>query len=334
MEEDIKKMSNFIDFSKCKVDNYRQYGGANGGKKAIVYEDETYMIKTASVIKQPNRDTKYSNSCISEYVSCHIINDIGLLAQETLLGTYKGKDVVACKDFTEDGRFTLKDFMSLKNTLLDSNSNGTSVELDSIIQTFREQEAIGYDEINKHFWNMFVVDTLLGNFDRHNGNWGFLSSSSEQIYKISPIFDCGSCLYPQVVNREIEIILDSETEINNRIYIFPNSAIKINGKKINYVDFWHTNPTKDALTSLREIYPKISINRINNIIDTTPINNDLLKIFLKTMIKERYDRILTPAFELYLGQNMRKKDLVIDTMKKTRERFLSEKEKSTKSIAD
>lgn len=26
----------------------------------------------------------------------------------------------------------------------------------------------------QYFWDMFVVDALLGNFDRHNGNWGFL----------------------------------------------------------------------------------------------------------------------------------------------------------------
>ena len=30
------------------------------------------------------------------------------------------------------------------------------------------------DNIKEKFWNMFIVDSLIGNTDRHNGNWGLL----------------------------------------------------------------------------------------------------------------------------------------------------------------
>ena len=53
----------------------------------------------------------------------------------------------------------------------------------------------------QHFWNVFVVDALLGNFDRHNGNWGFLYDDSAKEASLAPIYDCGSCLLPQANKR-------------------------------------------------------------------------------------------------------------------------------------
>ena len=41
----------------------------------------------------------YTNSCISEYVSCKILKTLGLNSQDTMLGKYNNKIVVACKDF-------------------------------------------------------------------------------------------------------------------------------------------------------------------------------------------------------------------------------------------
>ncbi|WP_346730082.1 hypothetical protein [Dysosmobacter welbionis] len=36
-----------------------------------------------------NKDLSYANSCITEYIGCHIFNSVGIKAQETLLGTYE-----------------------------------------------------------------------------------------------------------------------------------------------------------------------------------------------------------------------------------------------------
>lgn len=63
----------------------------------------------------------YSNSCISEYVACHILASMGFNVQETLLGKYtlennKTKTVCACKDFTENN-YILKEFAELKIVL-------------------------------------------------------------------------------------------------------------------------------------------------------------------------------------------------------------------------
>ena len=114
--------------------------------------------------------------------------------KKTLLGTFmvKGREkiVVACGDFTEPG-IVLQDFASLKNQMIDSERNGYGTELSDILQTFDEQTAIDKKEITERFWNMFIVDAFIGNWDRHNGNWGFLYNTRTDEMKLAPVFDCG-----------------------------------------------------------------------------------------------------------------------------------------------
>ena len=43
----------------------------------------------------------------------------------------------------------------------------------SVINSSRKKELEAY------FWDMFVVDAFIGNWDRHNGNWGFLYSQEK-----------------------------------------------------------------------------------------------------------------------------------------------------------
>ena len=72
---------------------------------------------------------------------------------------------------------------------------------------------------------MYVLDSFLGNFDRHGGNWGFVVNAKEKYSKFSPIYDCGSCLYPQMSDKEMDKILNDKKEIEARIFLFAASQI-------------------------------------------------------------------------------------------------------------
>lgn len=52
-----------------------------------------------------------------------------------------------------------------------------------------------------------------------------------QTAEIAPIYDCGSCLYPQLGIQEMRAVLNDESEINKRIYEYPTSAIMDGGAK-------------------------------------------------------------------------------------------------------
>ena len=290
-----------IDFTNCRIVPGRAYNGANGSKIAVEYNGVIYMLKFPPSGQSKPTELSYTNGCISEHIASSIFNVLGIKAQETLLGTYRVKDkekiVCACKDFTVGGK-RLFDFCSIKNTILDSDSNGTGTELSEVLEAIEKQQFVSPTLLLEHFWDMFVVDALLGNFDRHNGNWGFLYNENTGETTIAPVFDCGSCLLPQADENVMRRVLDNESELHARIFQFPTSAIKLKGRKINYYDFFTGVENEDCAAALRRMMPRINIEKIGILIDDVSCITDLQKEFYKTYIKARYELIIKPAYDL------------------------------------
>lgn len=287
-----------IDFTDLPVRN-KTYAGANGSKISILYQNELYMLKfpaTASI----NKQMSYANGCVSEYLGCHIFESIGIPVQKTLLGTYtkngKQKIVVACKDFTAGG-LVLQDFASLKNTIIDSVHNGYGTELSDIVKTLEEQTAIDPHTLTEWFWDMFIVDALIGNWDRHNGNWGFLYNTATDEITLAPVYDCGSCLFPQADEKMMQKVLTDPAEREARVFEKPLSGIKVNGQKIQYFQFISSLKNRDCNEALKRILPRIDMEKIDQIVEETPFISDLQKDFYKTMLHERKERILDFAYQ-------------------------------------
>lgn len=297
-----------IDFTNCRIIPGRAYNGANGSKIAVEFNGEIYMLKFPPSGEKKPTELSYTNSCISEHIASSIFNMLGIRAQETVLGTFtvkgKTKVVCACKDFTIGGK-RLFDFCSIKNTIIDSDSNGSGTEIEDIMDTIDRQLYVAPDVLREHFWNVFVADALLGNFDRHNGNWGFLYDDNKNEAEIAPIYDCGSCLLPQADDKVMQNVLSNEAELHARVYQFPTSAIKQNGRKINYYDFISRIENEDCNKALKRIVPRIDIKEIEELINSTPYIADLQKEFYKKYLGKRYELILRPAYELVVaGERM------------------------------
>ena len=282
-----------IDFTNA-VQKNKTYAGANGGKISVLYNGEQYMLKFPP-FPTINKEMSYTNSCISEYIGCKVFESVGIPVQETVIGTYtsKGKEkvVVACKDFTSQG-ITLQDFASLKNRIIDSERNGYGTELADILSTIDEQTAMDSETLKTRFWDMFIVDALIGNWDRHNGNWGFLYNNATDEVTLAPVFDCGSSLYPQADEDLMKKILSDKNELNHRIFDIPLSAITYNGKKINYFRFLSEGKFPDCNKALKRIASRIDMKKIYEIIDNTPTITELQKEFYKTMLTARKERII------------------------------------------
>ncbi len=145
---------------------------------------------------------------------------------------------------------------------------------------------------------MFIVDAFIGNWDRHNGNWGFLYNTKSDEMTLAPVFDCGSSLYPQADEKLIENILSNEKEINFRIFEIPTSAIKHHESRINYFNFISSLKFEECNRALKRITAKIDMSKINTIVDETPFISDLYKKFYKTMLAERKEHILDHSLTL------------------------------------
>lgn len=300
-----------VDFSNCEENPLRAYAGRNGNKLCLIYNNEMYMFKFHTH-KKNRKDLSYTNDFISEYLGCKIFVSAGFEAQETILGIYNGRPGVACKDFVVNG-FTLLEANKLKNAYGFERS-GKGENYDEMMELIDKQKVIPKKELEEKFWDMFIMDAFLGNFDRHSGNWGFLVNEITKETKFAPIYDCGSCLYPAANEDVINKVFNNENEFKMRIYGFPNSAIRIgdetNEKKINYFDYISSLENENCNLALKRIVPKINMSKIYKIIDSVEMISDKQKKFYAYMLKGRKELILDYSLKkLYEKENKKIVDL-------------------------
>ncbi len=280
-----------IDFSKA-TEELNSYKGSEK-KKTLIYDNTRYLVKFPDPIREKNKDISYINNAFSEYIGSNIFKIIGFETQNTLLGIYKynGKEkiVCACEDFT-DGNHVLYEF---ENLVLSVNPDKRiQTELSDIMEVIEEIKNLTQinlvimDNIKEKFWDMFIIDSLIGNTDRHNGNWGLLVNARSNGAKFSPIYDCGSCLNPMLEDNQIEKI--NETELKN-LAINCYSCIKENGKKINYMTYIKSTKNKECNNAINRVFEKINIDEINSFIDGISCMSIIRKEFYKKIIYYRYE---------------------------------------------
>ena len=276
-----------IDFTEC-TEAFNNYKGSEK-KKTLVYNNKKYLVKFPDPIREKNKNISYINNAFSEYVGSNIFRLVGFTTQNTILGKYiyngKEKIVCGCEDFTNDSNI-LYEFESLALSTNPDKKIGT--ELEDILEVVEESKMIDSIDTREKFWDMFVIDSIIGNTDRHNGNWGFILNNKTNETKFAPIYDCGSCLNPMLGDKEMENLNDVELK---NIAINCYSCIKENGKKINYITYIRSMKNEECNSAIGRMINKIDLDRINMFINETPYMSDVRKSFYKKIIKLRYDII-------------------------------------------
>ena len=282
----------YYDFSNYKLSNIR-YGGSER-KLGILINDEPYMLKF-------QKNTKFGkrNNHLSEFLGSHIFELLGFNVHKTYLGKYKGEFVVACKDFVING-YEFVPFNDVGESTIETDKETYQYTYEDIVLLLEKNRKItNVDETISIFFEMYMVDALLGNFDRHGANWGFLKKENK--YQLAPIFDNGSYLFPQLVNEdEMNYILNNENELNERIYKFPTSQIKLGNKKSSYYEVISSLKYKECNEALIKIYPKVDINKIGELINSLDIST-IHKNFYTSIIMERYKKILKHSYDKLVG---------------------------------
>lgn len=273
-----------IDFTNA-IEEFNNYKGSEK-KKTLIYNNKKYLVKFPDPIKEKNKNISYINNAFSEYIGSNIFKIVGFKTQNTILGKYKynGKEklVCACEDFTND-KNVLYEF---ENLALSTNPDKKiETELNDIMDVIKENKMIDTENTKQKFWDMFIVDSLIGNTDRHNGNWGFLLNKATGNSEFSPIYDCGSCLNPMLEDEEINKI--SEVELKN-LAINCYSCLKNNGKKINYMSYIKQKENEDCNNAIKRVFPKINVDKIKKFIDNIECISSIRKDFYKKMIEQRY----------------------------------------------
>jgi hypothetical protein len=278
-----------MDFSNYPLSG-RYYGGSEK-KVGIIINGSPYMLKFQ---KKSEFGMRFNH--ISEYIGSHIFTLLGFPTQETYLGTYEEEQVVACKDFIKpDVQFV--PFNDVGESTLDQDKERYQYSYDDIMMMLQVNSKLTQvKETIRSFWEIYIVDALLGNFDRHGSNWGFIKKNNA--YSLAPVFDNGSCLYPNMTNEdEMESVMNSTEETEKRIFTFPTSQIKLDGKKSSYYDVIHSCMFSACNQALKSVYERLDLQQIFTLIDNTQHINNTRKRFYKHMLLVRFALIIKESYE-------------------------------------
>lgn len=303
------------DFNDAQT-SQRRYGGKAGLKLGVLIDGENWLIKFPKTTKEYNKvEISYTTSPLSEYLGSHIYNSIGINTHETRLGEIDGKIVVACKDFLENGE-RLDEFRAIKNDYVKgleeelSSTSGRGTDLDEIIIIMEKNKLfIEMPELKKRFWDMFIIDSLIGNNDRNNGNWGVIVNENNQTTRLAPVYDNGNSFNNKSSDNQMKKILSAKSNLWDSAYTSRECVFSQNEKNINPLKYIESMESKDCNEAIQRIIPKINLEKIKQIIYDIPneykkirVISDIQKDFYFKVLALRYEKVLKPTYEKIINK--------------------------------
>jgi len=275
--------------------NQKFYSGSEE-KIGISIGSTDYILK----FQKPS-ETGLLNNTICEYIGCHVFQMLGMNVQRTFLGTYEGRNVVAMEDFITAGQQFVP-FNEVGDSSLEHDRETYQYSYADVMRMLQENTKLTkIPETINQFWRIYIIDALLGNFDRHGANWGFIKESNR--YTLAPVFDNGSCLFPRIHTDEacLEILRD-EHEVNKRVFLFPTSQIKLDNMKSSYFEVIHSLQFPECNTALLDIVGKMDMQRIAIFIDSIEQISEIQKRFYRTILQVRFEKILEASYKKLQGE--------------------------------
>lgn len=292
---------NYLDISNYPQ-NEKYYGGQSCLKLGVTINGIDYLAKLPGNLKAKNLKNvilSYSNAPACEYIGSHIYASLGIVTHVTTLATYKGKNVVLCKDFLHYGdvlyefrqiKATYPDgFMSLDGGILDSNGS----DLDEALMVIRNHVAFKkLPDFEDHFWKMFIVDAIIGNGDRNNGNFGIVRDKDGSY--IAPVYDNGNCLNPTWDDVKMERALLAKD--NSEIYAGKTCFFTRDDKKINPFQIISSGEFDKCTESLEFVLKYLDLTEVDDIIDSVAYLSEVQNSWYKYIIRARvsYLRSIDP----------------------------------------
>ncbi len=181
------------------------YAGSERKRKCTV-GTTAYMVELPDSVRNLKNQLPYMNNRFSEQAGCHIHQSIEIAVQRSFLAPYQYGDrevvLAACYDFANDGveLYPMK-FRHSANLFASRQTAKVTV---SILYEMMRDLGDGFltHQAVKHYWNMFVIDYLIGNYDRHLENWG-KDLDDRDIRFPAPVYDCGYSLLPLESDEEL-----------------------------------------------------------------------------------------------------------------------------------
>ena len=309
-------MINIYNFENCEYsDRHGSYAGMAGDKDGIMMGNSYWIIKypkTERAFKTP-LGMSYTTSPLSEFVGSHIYDMLGIPVHETALGVRNNKVVVACKAFciTRGSPMEMRISKNAANKELSKtldeqmhySGTGDRVNLKELLLHLQYNPIVKKcpDAISR-FWNMVVVDILIDNTDRNNGNWGLLYNEKNKTYNVAPVYDNGNSFSNKSSDKRINKIIHDKNKSD--LYIGSRTAYEVDGhilsakKMIQYDDLELKEAIKRLSPIIKEKLPDIRqfISAIPEKAGDWEICSKERKQYIMESVETRFDKMIYPEY--------------------------------------
>lgn len=302
----IRYQNKIVSVDDYSYDVFANYSGSDRKDGLISPDGNRYLIKYAEKHQSINNlDTSYVNNVVCEHLSSCILGICGYDVHHTFPATRNGELVVACENFLKPGEHLIE-FGRYMRKYFDSGDVGRTPTLDQIDYVLKNDRDLSpYEKsLKMSYAERLVGDALVGNFDRHMGNFGYIVSEKGTI-KPSPVYDNASTLFPNLSEHGMEDVLSSEKEILKRTLLFPKAALTVNGNKVGYYDIMASDFDSAFTAAVNNKVPEIlrKLPDIFEFIERQEYLSDIRKSFYTEIIRSRADYILKPALARVMSED-------------------------------
>ena len=181
-----------------------------------------------------------------------------------ILGEYtdeqgKTKITCACRDVRNPGEI-MHPVQTINLSSLDDLATNEA-SLKNAMDFAEHLHLIPAETVKSFYYDMLVADALLGNTDRHNGNWAILTDEKGNA-RLSPIYGCGSSLSPLLGETD----LDDRHLSNSAIDTF-SIILDEHHKRLNYRDYFLSCKDPELNAAAKRLIGRINLYEINNMIN-------------------------------------------------------------------
>lgn len=299
----------------CPVsDRNSSYGGNSGDKEGILIDGEPWLVKypiDAAYLHNTGGLTE-TLTPLSEYIGSHVYQILGYDTHETILGLRDDKIVVACKDFCSE-QSKLLEFRVLKNT---HNKDLTEkLKLSHSLHSTGAAHLVNLMDLKLHLafnpslqkinglkeriWNCIIIDGLINNNDRNDGNWGIVRENGKD--RLAPVYDNGASFSPKVSDERLRSKLIKPMDMCNGVTIY-----SIDGEtNLRFADLLKLND-QDIQEAIQRVVPRIKeklpdmvdfIEHIPHVYQGHEIISEIRQQEYAAELKVRTEKLLVPAYE-------------------------------------
>lgn len=286
-------------------------------KHTIYCNGERFLLKLDHTRGSRSNDrhklTGESNdhAAVNEYLGTHIFAASGIPTQETILGTYRGKTVVACRDFLQDypQNYLLLHFRQLEISMPhESRPPKARTEWEFVRHVIRDSPHLSaYREQRLHrFHQMVCMDALIGNADRTSRDWGFITDEIPTIQSLAPVYDCDSSFPLPVIEQTMRELLNNPQLLHQVNADSPFMTMSVNHQRMSFSSFLLSTEGKEFRAVLPALYETLTPQVLTQIVADTPGISHLLQDYYASTLLCRREVVWKPAYELALQEQEEK----------------------------